>query len=178
MACIVSLAAFASLVPLAASTVPFRPNITNTIKLSPPTTPSHGRQVVDAAYQSFSIEFSYMADYGGNDTYAPLVNPIVRLFIISGIQISSLGKWFRTCMISQGNIQYSAWVAAPRTRPYIIRIRPRRSLTPSILSPQTSRLNQCLARHGCNHSNSSLEAQNISMVNRSYQHIATSTISS
>ncbi|KIM94392.1 glycoside hydrolase family 79 protein [Oidiodendron maius Zn] len=86
MAYIVSLAAFASLVPLAASTVPFRPNITNTIKLSPPTTPSHGRQVVDAAYQSFSIEFSYMADYGGNDTNPNLFSRQVvqNLYDISG----------------------------------------------------------------------------------------------
>lgn len=71
MAYILSLAAFASLVPLAASTVPFKPNITNTIRLAPPAAPASGRQVVDAAYQSFSIEFSYMVDYGGNNTYAP-----------------------------------------------------------------------------------------------------------
>jgi hypothetical protein len=72
------LAAFALLVPLAMSKVLFKPNITNTMRLSPPATPSPGRQVVDAAYQSFSIEFSYMADYGGNDTYAP-VNSVEKL---------------------------------------------------------------------------------------------------
>lgn len=70
MAFITSLVAFASLVPLAVTTGSFRPNVSNTIRLEPPTAPARGRQVVDAAYQSFSIEFSYMADYGGNNTLA------------------------------------------------------------------------------------------------------------
>lgn len=47
---------------------PNHKNITHTIDISPASTPAPGRQVVDAAYQSFSIEFSYMADYGGNNT--------------------------------------------------------------------------------------------------------------
>jgi hypothetical protein len=57
------------LIPLVMSKGYSKPNITNTITLSPSAAPAPGRQVVDAAYQSFSIEFSYMADYGGNDTY-------------------------------------------------------------------------------------------------------------
>lgn len=69
MAYSIGLVAVASLVPLAASAVSFKPNVTNTIRLEPPATPAMGRQVVDAAYQSFSIEFSYMADYGGNNTF-------------------------------------------------------------------------------------------------------------
>jgi len=44
-------------------------NITETIVLSPPNAPNPGRQVVDAAYSSYSVEFSYMADFGGNNTY-------------------------------------------------------------------------------------------------------------
>jgi hypothetical protein len=71
MAYIAIIAAFASLIPLAASRTSLKPNVTNVITLSAPAAPAPGRQVVDAAYQSFSIEFSYMADYGGNDTYAP-----------------------------------------------------------------------------------------------------------
>lgn len=65
------LAAFASLVAVAVSAASFKPNITTTIPLSVPAAPAPGKQVVDAAYQSFSIEFSYMADYAGNDTYVP-----------------------------------------------------------------------------------------------------------
>jgi hypothetical protein len=45
-------------------------NVTETIVLSPPNAPNPGRQVVDAAYSSYSVEFSYMADFGGNNTYA------------------------------------------------------------------------------------------------------------
>ena len=45
-----------------------KPNITSTVTLSPPASPAPARQIVDGAYNSFSIEFTYMADYGGNDT--------------------------------------------------------------------------------------------------------------
>jgi hypothetical protein len=76
MASIASLAAFALLVPLVASSQisksieSSKPNITRTITLSPPASPAPERQIHDAAYQSFSIEFSYMADYGGNNSCA------------------------------------------------------------------------------------------------------------
>jgi hypothetical protein len=33
-----------------------------------PEHPPAGQQVVDANYQSYSIEFSYMQDYAGNNT--------------------------------------------------------------------------------------------------------------
>ncbi|PMD16271.1 glycoside hydrolase family 79 protein [Hyaloscypha hepaticicola] len=48
--------------------------------------PASGRQIHDAAYQSFSIEFSYMADYGGNNTNPNLFsNQVVQnLYDISG----------------------------------------------------------------------------------------------
>ena len=39
------------------------------IGLQIPDLPAEGRQVVDAAFQSYSIEFSYMADYAGNFSY-------------------------------------------------------------------------------------------------------------
>lgn len=39
------------------------------IGLQVPDSPAEGRQVVDAAFQSYSIEFSYMADYAGNFSY-------------------------------------------------------------------------------------------------------------
>jgi hypothetical protein len=76
MTYITSIAAFALLIPLVASNQILRsiessqPNITRTITLSPPASPALGRQIHDAAYQSFSIEFSYMADYGGNNSCA------------------------------------------------------------------------------------------------------------
>ncbi|KAJ5960282.1 family 79 glycoside hydrolase [Penicillium vulpinum] len=37
--------------------------------LKVPSSPPAGRQIVDANYQSYSIEFSYMHDYAGNDTH-------------------------------------------------------------------------------------------------------------
>ncbi|KAI8628284.1 glycoside hydrolase family 79 protein [Xylariaceae sp. FL1651] len=51
------------------SKVNLRPNITNVITLSPPDSPAPHRQVVDAAYSSFSVELSYMVDFAGNDTH-------------------------------------------------------------------------------------------------------------
>jgi hypothetical protein len=69
MAYIARLVAFTLLISLVVSKGYSKPNITNTITLSPSAAPAPGRQVVNAAYQSFSIEFSHMVDYGGNDTY-------------------------------------------------------------------------------------------------------------
>ena len=43
-------------------------NVTREISISPAASPRPGKQIVDAAYQSFSIEFSFMSDYAGNDT--------------------------------------------------------------------------------------------------------------
>ncbi|KAI0474603.1 hypothetical protein F4859DRAFT_481356 [Xylaria cf. heliscus] len=61
-------------------------NITDTIVLSPPGSPARGRQVVDAAYSSFSVEFSFMADYAGNNTHPNLFSKQVvqNLYDISG----------------------------------------------------------------------------------------------
>ncbi|KAI1740385.1 hypothetical protein F4680DRAFT_117700 [Xylaria scruposa] len=61
-------------------------NITETVVLSPPGSPAPGRQIVDAAYNSFSVEFSYMADYAGNDTHPNLFSKQVvqNLYDISG----------------------------------------------------------------------------------------------
>ncbi|KAI1752140.1 hypothetical protein F4782DRAFT_158599 [Xylaria castorea] len=61
-------------------------NITNTIVLSPPGSPAPGRQIVDAAYSSFSVELSFMADYAGNDTHPNLFSKQVvqNLYDISG----------------------------------------------------------------------------------------------
>lgn len=42
--------------------------VKETISLSIPASPQHGRQVVDANFQSYSIEFSFMLDYAGNDS--------------------------------------------------------------------------------------------------------------
>ncbi|KAI3317185.1 glycoside hydrolase family 79 protein [Xylariaceae sp. AK1471] len=63
-----------------------RLNITDVITLSPPGAPAPHRQVVDAAYNSFSVEFSYMADFGGNDTHPNLFSKQVvqNLYEISG----------------------------------------------------------------------------------------------
>jgi hypothetical protein len=44
------------------------PVINRTITLDVPSSPPEGRQIVDAAFQSYSIEFSYMQDYAGNET--------------------------------------------------------------------------------------------------------------
>ncbi|KAI0140536.1 hypothetical protein GGR57DRAFT_487880 [Xylariaceae sp. FL1272] len=62
VACLVSLASLSAAYNVGQ-------NITNNITLTPPKAPAPGRQVVDGAYSSFSIEFSYMADYAGNDSY-------------------------------------------------------------------------------------------------------------
>ena len=165
MTYIASIVALASLVPLVAPRTPFKPNITNAITLSVPATPAPGRNVVDAAYQSFSIEFSYMADYGGNDTYASCqFYSAACLPAPLGTQICSPIKWSRTCMIFQGRIQYSESGVAPRTRPCTIRIRPRPSSTPSTQSLLISHPNQCSARPGCNRSDNFLGAPGISMV--------------
>lgn len=43
-------------------------NITRSFSLSPPRSPRPEKQIHDADYHSFSIEFCYMADYAGNDT--------------------------------------------------------------------------------------------------------------
>ncbi|KAI9684330.1 MAG: hypothetical protein M1820_010889 [Bogoriella megaspora] len=51
------------------ATLSARRIINETIQLNVPSSPTAGRQVVDAAFQSYSIEFSYMADYAGNDSY-------------------------------------------------------------------------------------------------------------
>lgn len=67
---IITLTSTALLAQLACSS-PNHKNITRTIDLSPAATPAPGKQVVDAAYQSFSIEFCYMADYAGNNTSVP-----------------------------------------------------------------------------------------------------------
>ncbi|KAI3335233.1 hypothetical protein F4824DRAFT_465188 [Ustulina deusta] len=62
------------------------PNITETIELSPPDSPAADRQVVDGAYSSYSVEFTFMADYGGNDTDPNLFSKQVvqNLYDISG----------------------------------------------------------------------------------------------
>lgn len=76
MAYLFGLAALSLLDPIAASNVEMSLSklgvantISNTITLTPPRCAAKGRQVVDGAYQSFSIEFAYMVDYGGNNTY-------------------------------------------------------------------------------------------------------------
>lgn len=43
-------------------------NITRSFALSPPHSPHPEKQVHDADFHSFSIEFCYMVDYAGNDT--------------------------------------------------------------------------------------------------------------
>ncbi|KAI1323042.1 hypothetical protein F5Y16DRAFT_415293 [Xylariaceae sp. FL0255] len=78
----VYIAALATLI--VASTAKY--NITANITLPPPQSPSPCKQVVDGAYNSFSIEFCYMADYGGNDTNPNKFSQQVvqNLFDISG----------------------------------------------------------------------------------------------
>lgn len=44
------------------------PLINRTITLDIPSSAPPGRQIIDAAFQSYSIEFSYMQDYAGNNT--------------------------------------------------------------------------------------------------------------
>ncbi|OJZ84289.1 glycoside hydrolase family 79 protein [Aspergillus luchuensis CBS 106.47] len=77
---------FASLIPIAVSDQSAKPNVTREINISPPASPRPGKQIVDAAYQSFSIEFSFMADYAGNDTHPNVFSRqvIQNLYDISG----------------------------------------------------------------------------------------------
>ncbi|GKZ39607.1 hypothetical protein AbraIFM66950_000739, partial [Aspergillus brasiliensis] len=86
MPSLASLTAIAILIPLAVSNQSSNPNVTSTLKISPAATPLPGKQIVDAAYQSFSIEFSFMADYAGNDTHPNLFSRqvIQNLYDISG----------------------------------------------------------------------------------------------
>lgn len=46
---------------------PLSPHITRTLSLTAPASPNAYRQVVDAAYQSYSIELSYFPDFAGNN---------------------------------------------------------------------------------------------------------------
>lgn len=42
------------------------PNYVDNVTLNIPDAPPDGAQTVDGSFQSFSIEYAYMADYGGN----------------------------------------------------------------------------------------------------------------
>ena len=66
---LVSIIALTIFVPFVVSGQFSKFNVTRKINISPAASPRPGKQIVDAAYQSFSIEFSFMADYAGNDTY-------------------------------------------------------------------------------------------------------------
>ncbi|KAI0972266.1 hypothetical protein F4678DRAFT_56120 [Xylaria arbuscula] len=61
-------------------------NVTGAFELSPLNSPAAERQVVDAAYVSYSVEFSFMADYAGNDTHPNLFSKqaVQNLYDISG----------------------------------------------------------------------------------------------
>lgn len=69
MPSLASIIAFVFLIPVSVSDQSVKPNVTREIIISPAASPRPGKQIVDAAYQSFSIEFSFMADYAGNNTY-------------------------------------------------------------------------------------------------------------
>lgn len=71
-----SLLAFAGTVGLALA-VPQKVVSSRTLKV-----PSHapaGKQIVSANYQSYSIEFSYMQDFAGNNSYVAQNIPAPRL---------------------------------------------------------------------------------------------------
>ncbi|OJJ46450.1 hypothetical protein ASPZODRAFT_2129467 [Penicilliopsis zonata CBS 506.65] len=82
------LAVLAVLLPLAASVT----NITSTISLSPAQTPSPGKQMHDAIYNSFSIEFSFMVEYAGNDSHP---NTFSQQVIQNLVDISGEPPMFR-----------------------------------------------------------------------------------
>ncbi|PIG83921.1 putative glycoside hydrolase family 79 protein [Aspergillus arachidicola] len=86
MTSLTSLIAILSFLPLAVSDISFQPNVTKTIGIAPADVPRPGKQIVDAAYQSFSIEFSFMADYAGNDSHPNLFSRqmLQNLYDISG----------------------------------------------------------------------------------------------
>lgn len=44
----------------------WRQEETRNVQLEVPNTVPQGRQIVDASFQSYSIEFSYMLDFAGN----------------------------------------------------------------------------------------------------------------
>lgn len=62
-----------TLVPLAfgslTSDLHGRQKETRNVQLDVPDTVPKGRQIVDARFQSYSIEFSYMLDFAGNARY-------------------------------------------------------------------------------------------------------------
>ncbi|GKZ86188.1 hypothetical protein AnigIFM56816_001240 [Aspergillus niger] len=76
---LVSIIALTIFVPFVVSDQFNKFNVTRKINISPAASPRPGKQIVDAAYQSFSIEFSFMSDYAGNDTQA-----IQNFYDISG----------------------------------------------------------------------------------------------
>jgi hypothetical protein len=47
----------------------WRQEETRNVQLEVPNTVPEGRQIVDAGFQSYSIEFSYMLDFAGNARY-------------------------------------------------------------------------------------------------------------
>lgn len=47
-------------------------SVNTTVSLQIPSSPPPWRQVIDARYQSYSIEFNYMLDYAGNQSFVAL----------------------------------------------------------------------------------------------------------
>lgn len=50
-------------------------NVTRTLPIALPSSAPAGRQVINADFQGYSIEFSYMLDYAGNLSYLPILPP-------------------------------------------------------------------------------------------------------
>ncbi|RMZ40823.1 putative glycoside hydrolase family 79 protein [Aspergillus flavus] len=86
MTSLTSLITIVAFLPFAVSDISFKPNVTHTIGISPADVPRPGKRFVDATYQSFSIEFSFMADYAGNDSHPNLFSRqmLQNLYDISG----------------------------------------------------------------------------------------------
>lgn len=56
--------------------------VTRTLPIALPSTAPAGRQIINADFQGYSIEFSYMLDYAGNLSYLPTL-PLSFLLLIT-----------------------------------------------------------------------------------------------
>ena len=99
----------------------------NAITLKFPNSPPPGTQVLDGTFQSFSIEYAYMADFGGNLRYHHTFHPPKTTKISnphSATQISSPTASLKTSSPSPAPTATSALAAVPATSQSTIQTRP------------------------------------------------------
>lgn len=83
----------------------FRRANESTVALTAPSSPPSDRQAIDASFQSYSIEFNYMLDYAGNNSFVSLLD-LGPGFLThcTGIRIHSPRRYFKILQTFQGFI--------------------------------------------------------------------------